>query len=72
MKALNFIARGAVLFVLIYAVLTLADSFSASYIEPTSDKPDYELQANCIAEYDYTHPDRSMMDNLVIALEECR
>lgn len=40
--------------------------------EQLTAEPDYEAQANCIAEYDYTHPRQSQMDNLVAALKECR
>jgi hypothetical protein len=36
------------------------------------NKPNYEARANCIAEFDYQHPERTMMDNLVIALKTCR
>ena len=31
----------------------------------------YELLANCIAEYDYHHPEQPQFDNLVAALREC-
>lgn len=41
-------------------------------VRVSTNEPNYELQANCIAEYDYTHPQQSKFDNLVAALQVCR
>lgn len=59
--ALQLAAMVAFFSIAVFAVLTA----------PQSKEPDYEAQANCVAEYDYTHPERNQMDNLVIALRRC-
>lgn len=43
-----------------------------AYAAATYEPPDYEARANCIAEYDYQHPRRSQMNNLVISLKKCQ
>ena len=35
-------------------------------------KIDFEMQANCIEEYVYTHPENPIHDNLIAGLKECR
>lgn len=48
----------------------IAFGWAVSVAEP--DRPDWNRIADCIAEYDYHHPERTQMDNLVIALKECQ
>lgn len=61
------LASSTILLGFVFMALVLATAYPAK-----AEQPDYELIANCIAEFDYTHPDQPMMDNLVIALEECQ
>lgn len=58
------------LMMLLVALIVLAVYHVEKHEAPP--EPDYRMQADCIAEFDYTHPGRSMMDNLIIALEVCR
>jgi len=50
----------------------LAIALFFAILPDSQPKPNYEMQANCIAEYDYQHPERPMMDNLIIALQRCQ
>lgn len=52
-------------------VFTLILFFTGDLTVRTTEQ-NYEQVANCIAEYDYQHPERSQIDNLVISLKECQ
>jgi hypothetical protein len=55
------------------ALFFITVAYALAVTNSTADvRPDYEAQANCIAEYDYQHPERQTMDNLVAALQLCK
>ena len=64
--------RGLTVLALFYIVMTIAVVLTAHDANTRSTKTNYEMQAQCIAEYDYQHPERTMMANLEAALEVCR
>ena len=65
MKPWNIIGW-IIIFFLAYSAYTM--DFIANDPKPIN----YEQQANCIAEFDYQHPNATMMDNLVVSLRKCK
>lgn len=57
---------------IVSAVCSIAVFLLLIFATDEGRQTDYEMQANCIAEYAYTNPQQDRFDNLITALERCR